>query len=114
VVRIGELCKLYKIFHIVNNAYGVHSTLAMSALSKCYRSSGQLDLIIQSMDKNFMVPVGGSIIVGPSAELVDSMASMFPGRASISPIMDLFITLLSMGIENFKQLREKRQVGLTR
>ena len=110
MVRIGTLCKLYKIFHVVNNAYGVHSTLAMSALSKCHRTSGQLDLVIQSMDKNFMVPVGGSIIIGSSAELVDSIASLYPGRASISPIMDLFITLLSMGVENFKQLREKRQV----
>ena len=34
---------------------------------------------------------------------------MYPGRASAAPIMDLFITLLSMGELNFKKLLKERK-----
>jgi hypothetical protein len=96
---------------VINNAYGVHSIMAMTAISKCYRV-GRIDAVVQSTDKNFMVPVGGAILVGPSIEWVNSVATLYPGRASLAPVMDIFITLLSMGIEGFKRLQNERRVSM--
>lgn len=51
-----------------------------------------------------MVPVGGSIIYGNDKKLIKSISELYPGRASAAPILDLFITLLSMGKEGYLQL----------
>ena len=49
------------------------------------------------MDKNFMVPIGGSIIFSKDKAIIKSISEIYPGRASAAPILDLMITLLSMG-----------------
>ncbi len=55
-------------------------------------------MLVSSTDKNFMVPVGGSIVYSPKKkDIVDKVNKMYPGRASGAPITDLFITELSMG-----------------
>ena len=33
-----------------------------------------------------MVPVGGAIVAAPSNALVDKVSSLYPGRASMSPV----------------------------
>ena len=74
---------------------------------------GRVDLYVQSLDKNFMVPVGGSIVAGFSKEIISRLSQSYPGRGSSAPILDLFITLLSMGREGFFQLLEERKkVGI--
>lgn len=51
--------------------------------------------MISSTDKNFMVPVGGSVIYSQKKkDLVDKINKFYPGRASSGPILDLFITFL--------------------
>jgi O-phospho-L-seryl-tRNASec:L-selenocysteinyl-tRNA synthase len=67
-----------------------------------------VDAIIQSTDKNFMVPVGGAIVSSPDEKLLDLISQTYPGRASMSPILDLFITLLEMGKEGYESLRKQR------
>ena len=55
-------------------------------------------MLVSSTDKNFMVPVGGSLVYSPKKkDIVDKINKMYPGRASGSPIVDLFVTQLSMG-----------------
>lgn len=67
-------------------------------------------MLISSTDKNFMVPVGGSLIYAPKKkQLVDQINKMYPGRASAAPITDIFITLLSMGETTFKRLLKERK-----
>lgn len=56
----------------------------------------RVDAVVQSGDKNFLVPVGGAVIAGP-ADTIDAIAALYAGRASATPSMDLFITLLEMG-----------------
>ena len=71
---------------------------------------GTVDVIISSTDKNFMVPVGGSIIYSPqgpkgknnSIGIIQKINKFYPGRASGGPIVDLFITYLEMGETNLK------------
>ena len=59
--------------------------------------NGKLDVVIQSTDKNFMVPVGGSVVFSNDEKIIKKISEIYPGRASGAPIVDLFITLLSMG-----------------
>jgi len=58
---------------------------------------GKIDIIISSTDKNFMVPVGGSLIYSSNKDMINKLKKNYPGRASMAPIRDLFITLLEMG-----------------
>lgn len=71
----------------------------------------RIDAVVQSTDKNFMVPVGGAIIVGPAA-VVRSASQLYPGRASAAPIVDLFITLLAMGKARFLALSHTDRYAL--
>jgi hypothetical protein len=43
------------------------------------------------------VPVGGAIVISPSHSVVDAVSRIYPGRAALAPILDLFITLLQLG-----------------
>lgn len=86
-----------------------------------------MDIIVQSTDKNLMVPVGGAVIVTFDKQLLDTVAGLYPGklekvmlqffikkivfylgRASLTPILDSFITLLTLGENGYKQLTDKR------
>ena len=60
---------------------------------------GRVDAVLQSTDKNFMVPVGGSIVAaGPGkAPTVEAVNAAYPGRASAAPMLDLLVTLLHWG-----------------
>lgn len=44
------------------------------------------------------VPVGGAVVCAPSAyaRTVDAVSNLYPGRASLTPILDVFITFLQM------------------
>ncbi|CAG2062651.1 unnamed protein product, partial [Timema podura] len=70
---------------------------------------GRVDAFVQSTDKNFLVPVGGAIIAGFDKGLVERISRMYPGRASSSPAMDVFITLLSLGMNGYKNLITQRK-----
>lgn len=43
---------------------------------------GRVDAIVQSTDKNFMVPVGGAIVASPAnrPDLVHAVNHNYPGR----------------------------------
>ncbi|XP_022083546.1 O-phosphoseryl-tRNA(Sec) selenium transferase-like isoform X2 [Acanthaster planci] len=106
--EIAKLCKDSGVGHVVNNAYGVQSSKCMHLIQQAARV-GRVDAFVQSTDKNFLVPVGGSIIAGTDEKFVDKIAQTFPGRASASPTIDLFITFLSLGAEGYKKLLKERK-----
>lgn len=112
VAEVASLAKAQDVFHVVNNAYGLQcSRIASDLTEACKR--GRVDVLISSTDKNFMVPVGGSIVYSPKGApaIVDKVKTMYPGRASGAPITDLFITQLSMGESHFKQLLKERKAN---
>ncbi|XP_038075876.1 O-phosphoseryl-tRNA(Sec) selenium transferase-like [Patiria miniata] len=106
--EIAKLCKDTGVGHVVNNAYGVQSSKCMHLIQQASRV-GRVDAFVQSTDKNFLVPVGGSIIAGTDERFVDKIAQTFPGRASASPSIDLFITFLSLGANGYKKLLKERK-----
>lgn len=106
--EVAKLCSEYGIPHVINNAYGVQSSKCMHHIQQAARV-GRVDAFVQSTDKNFMVPVGGSIIAGFDSKFIEQIGKMYPGRASSSPVVDLFMTLLSMGKQGYKKLLEERK-----
>ena len=106
--EIAMACAAKDIPHVINNAYGLQSTKISRAIERSI-VKGRVDAIVQSSDKNFLVPVGGAIICSPCESNVKEIAQMYPGRASVSPLLDLMISLLSMGSQKYKQLVEERE-----
>ena len=105
---IAMLCKDKDIHHIINNAYGIQCSKINEMMIQSHKK-GRVDLVVQSTDKNFMVPVGGSIVFSSNAKLIEEVGKIYPGRASMGPIMDLFITLLSMGKRKYLELIKERK-----
>ena len=113
VVGLAVLCERLGVAHVVNNAYGVQSRRVMEAIDRAGRR-GRVDAVVQSMDKNFMVPVGGAVVcrvadgqhrsalssqsaaaqstaaaasTAASSSLVPSSASASPSRPSLVALM---------------------------
>jgi len=38
---------------------------------------------VQSTDKNFLVPVGGCVVAGPSEEFINIISQTYPGMLSL-------------------------------
>ena len=105
VPTVSQICKDLHIPLVVNNAYGLQCSKCCHLISEALRV-GRVDLVVQSTDKNFGVPVGGSIMFGAAAQVANTI---YPGRASLSPILDLLITLLELGSVRLKDLVNDRK-----
>uniref|UniRef100_A0A8C2XSJ1 O-phosphoseryl-tRNA(Sec) selenium transferase n=1 Tax=Cyclopterus lumpus TaxID=8103 RepID=A0A8C2XSJ1_CYCLU len=106
--ELAAVCAKHNIPHIVNNAYGVQSSKCMHLIQQGARV-GRIDAFVQSLDKNFMVPVGGAIIAGFDESFIQEISQMYPGRASASPSLDVLITLLTLGASGYKKLLSERK-----
>jgi len=107
VDEVAKLCKAHGICHVINNAYGLQCAQTCKLINRAC-TVGRVDAIVMSTDKNFLVPVGGALVLSPNAIVIQAIGKIYPGRANSSPIMDLFITLLSMGLNGYKQLLADR------
>jgi O-phospho-L-seryl-tRNASec:L-selenocysteinyl-tRNA synthase len=108
VIDISAICKEHNIFHVVNNAYGLYCTKICDMLNQSNKK-GKVDLVVSSTDKNFLVPIGGALIYSANAELVNKVAKNYPGRASISPILDVFVSFLEIGKNKYIELIKERK-----
>ncbi|XP_060102200.1 O-phosphoseryl-tRNA(Sec) selenium transferase [Heteronotia binoei] len=106
--ELAEICMKHDVPHIVNNAYGVQSSKCMHLIQQGARR-GRIDAFVQSLDKNFMVPVGGAIIAGFNDAFIQEISKMYPGRASASPSLDVLVTLLALGTKGYQQLLKERK-----
>uniref|UniRef100_A0A915PTI5 O-phosphoseryl-tRNA(Sec) selenium transferase n=1 Tax=Setaria digitata TaxID=48799 RepID=A0A915PTI5_9BILA len=110
LIGIGKLCKKYAVKHLVNNAYGLQSPECQNQINEA-GSAGYIDAFIQSTDKNFLVPVGGSIVATFNEQSLNTIANFYPGRASIVPSRDLLITLLQLGKTGLRELYRVQQIN---
>lgn len=106
--ELAEMCAKHHIPHIVNNAYGVQSSKCMHLIEQGARV-GRIDAFVQSLDKNFMVPVGGAIIAGFDQSFIQEISRTYPGRASAAPSLDVLITLLTLGASGYRKLLRERK-----
>lgn len=108
VDQVAKLCQREDVAHIINNAYGLQCEKTSKLINRAC-AVGRVDAIVCSTDKNFMVPVGGAVVVSPSATVIQIIGKVYAGRASSSPVVDLFITLLSMGLNGYQLLLSERR-----
>lgn len=104
---VAKLCAAHGAAHVINNAYGLQCAKTCKLINRACRV-GRVDAIICSTDKNFLVPVGGAMVLSPDANVVSDTGKIYAGRASASGVIDLFITLLSMGMEGYRLLLDQR------
>lgn len=109
VESLAELSKKFSIPHIINNAYGLQSTYLTHQIEQCHRTGRNVDLVIQSTDKNLMVPVGGCILLGFNEKLINDVAKNYAGRASGSQSLDVFMTLLHLGRDGYMKMVKERK-----
>lgn len=108
IESLAILSSKYNIPHVINNAYGLQSSYLTHQIEQASRV-GNIDLFVQSTDKNLLVPVGGAIVAGFNKKLVDEVAKRYAGRASSSQTLDVFMTLLSLGKNGYTQLLQERK-----
>ena len=94
MIEIAKICKEFEIGHIINNAYGVSCSKTVKKLNRACRI-GTVTAIIQSTDKNFMVPVGGAIISAPEEDFITKVSKAYPGRASSSQVPNQTLSMES-------------------
>lgn len=103
VEGIARLCQVYDVPHIINSAFGFQDKSTCKAIRRA-ATVGRVDCVVGSTDKNLMVPVGGSIVCGLAADVTKSVSQAYPGRASITPVVDVLVTLLEMGTSGWEKL----------
>lgn len=110
VVAVAKLCAAAGVPHVINNAYGVQSAVLCRDITSACRK-GRVDAVVQSTDKNFLVPVGGAVVAAPSGRpaVVDGINGLYPGRASASSHLDLLMTLLHLGAAGWIKLLSDRE-----
>lgn len=108
VEALALLAKKHNIPHVINNAYGLQTTFLTHQIEQATRT-GSVDIIVQSTDKNLLVPVGGAIIASSNKKLIDAVAKRYAGRGSSSQTLDVFMTLLSLGKDGYLRLVQERK-----
>ncbi|MFX1236984.1 MAG: O-phosphoseryl-tRNA(Sec) selenium transferase, partial [Promethearchaeota archaeon] len=108
IKEISKFAKEKNLVHIVVNAYGVQSPEWMK-LIRVAMDAGRVDAVIQSTDKNFLTPIGGSVIVSQSKENIKKISQAYAGRASATPIVNFLVSILSLGMSGYKKLIEKQK-----
>jgi O-phospho-L-seryl-tRNASec:L-selenocysteinyl-tRNA synthase len=107
----ARLCHEFQVPHVINNAYGVQSKDLCKRVTAACRA-GRVDVVVQSTDKNFMVPVGGAVAAATAAwpEVLRRMAWAYPGRASVCAHLDMATTLLYLGRRGWQKLLDEREM----
>ncbi len=108
VKEIAKLCQETDTPLVINNAYGVQSSEMMARISSAI-DAGRVDAIVQSSDKNFLTPVGASIVVSPEEKMIELTSETYAGRATAAPVAQTFVALLSLGLTRYNNL-QKQQV----
>jgi len=111
VKQIARLCSDHNIPFVINNAYGVQSQDIMMQIRSAI-DAGRVDAVVQSSDKNFLTPIGGSIVVSPNPEVIEWTADTYAGRATAAPVIQTLAALLALGHEKYKELQKQQLENL--
>ena len=112
VKEVAKLCQEFNVPLVINNAYGIQSEKIMDKLRSGI-DAGRVDAIVQSSDKNFLTPVGASIITSPKKEIIESISTIYAGRASATPVLQTLLALLLLGKSGYQNLRTEQKENHT-
>jgi len=90
LVEVAKICAKEQVPHLVNNAYGLQCAQTTQILSKAGQA-GRVDAFVQSMDKNFMVPVGGSIVASFDEKVATMIGKSYPGGFAVSLVWGFLV-----------------------
>ncbi|MCW4010352.1 MAG: O-phosphoseryl-tRNA(Sec) selenium transferase [Candidatus Bathyarchaeota archaeon] len=110
IKEIAKIAQEKNVPHIINNAYGVQSREIMKLVNSAM-AAGRVDAIIQSCDKNFLTPLGGTIVASPNEGLLDKISGAYAGRASAAPVAQFLAAILSLGIDGYEKLRSEQEAN---
>lgn len=110
VKEIAKICQEKDMPMVINNAYGVQSEEIMETIRSAI-DAGRVDVVIQSNDKNFLTPVGGSVVVSPDEGSIEGIAETYAGRASAAPVVQTLAALLVLGYQGYLELREQQMMN---
>ncbi|MCS3922205.1 O-phospho-L-seryl-tRNASec:L-selenocysteinyl-tRNA synthase [Methanococcus voltae PS] len=106
VEEISKYCLENNIPHIINGAYAIQNHKYLDKLKKALKY--RVDAIVSSTDKNLMTPIGGGIIYSKDKNFLKEVSLTYPGRASATPIVNTFVSLLSMGMDKYTYLMKEQ------
>ena len=110
VKDIAKIAKKHDLIHIMNNAYGLQSDRVIG-LIKSAIDAGRVDAIVSSTDKNFLCPIGGSVVYGPSQSMAETISKHYAGRASSAPYIRNAVDFVAVdGVNGYKKLRDEQSV----
>jgi O-phospho-L-seryl-tRNASec:L-selenocysteinyl-tRNA synthase len=104
---IARLAADHNVPLVINNAYGVQSAKVMNSIHSAI-DAGRVDAVIQSGDKNFLCPVGSSILTTPNPAVAAWASETYAGRASAAPVVQTLAALLSLGLQRYERLRKEQ------
>jgi len=108
VKEIAKIAEKKGLVHIVNHAYGFQSR-EWTQVVRAAMDAGRVDAVVQSTDKNFLTPVGGTIIACPEGERAEMISKTYPGRASAAPVAQFLAAILALGINGYEKLRDEQE-----
>jgi len=85
---VAKLCAAANVAHVINHAYGLQCEATCKLLNRA-TVVGRVDAIVCSTDKNFLVPVGGAIVMSPNEGMITNLGKVYAGRASSAPILEI-------------------------
>lgn len=110
IKAIARVCQERDIPMVINNAYGVQSESIMEAVRSAV-DAGRVDAVVQSNDKNFLTPVGGTVVVSPDEACIEGIAETYAGRASAAPVVQTLAALLVLGHDGYRELMEEQKIN---
>merc|ERR1712241_74000 len=72
---IAKMSSIHDIPHVINHAYGLQCLKTNKLIARAC-VVGRVDAIVCSTDKNFLVPVGGAIILSPHKQIIEQISKM--------------------------------------
>lgn len=110
VKAIAKLARARGVAHVINNAYGVQHPAYMKQVYAA-SSAGRVDYVVQSTDKNFLSPVGGTVVAAFTKAKVRALTRQYAGRATAAPVVQFLAAALSLGKTGYARLREQQQAN---
>ncbi|MFX1451118.1 MAG: O-phosphoseryl-tRNA(Sec) selenium transferase [Promethearchaeota archaeon] len=111
IKTIAKIAEEHQIPHIINNAYGVQSRIIMKKIQGAI-DAGRVDAFVQSVDKNFLAPVGGAIVASPDEDFLEQINQSYAGRGSAAPIIQFLAAILTLGVRRYERLRDEQEENL--
>ena len=65
--------------------------------------------MVSSSDKNLLTPIGGGIVYSKDRDFLREVSLSYPGRACATPVVNILVSLLSLGMKGYLKLMEEQR-----